>query len=36
MDDDEEFNSLLKEELDILGLSQRVIFWDTFQEKDAF
>lgn len=35
-DDDEEFNSLLTEEPDLLGLRQRVIFWDTFQEKDAF
>jgi hypothetical protein len=32
-DDDEEFNSLLSEELDLLGFRQRVIFWDTFQEK---
>jgi hypothetical protein len=36
MDDDEEFNSLLSEELDHLGLRQTVIFWDTFQGRDAF
>jgi len=35
-DDDEEFNSLLTEELDHLGLRQTVIFWVTFQERDAF
>jgi hypothetical protein len=32
-DDDKEFNSLLIEELDLLGLRQRVIFWDTFRKK---
>jgi hypothetical protein len=35
-DDDDEFKSLLTEELDLLELRKRVIFWGTSQEKDAF